>query len=258
MDTILAEQGVLLNYMRDPSRSEAFDPCRVLEDLYAGGAALAMLPWQNGLRMAASDHLVLATATDTGRCLGVLAASDRGTEREPFLFLDAAYLSPVARASVLLQRMLAIALLRIAGNESVPSVIAACVQTPCYVSMLRAFGQSFDGAALFPAVPGDIVIDLGMASLARRIVRVVRPGSRCEAANGTFQTAALAYASGGYATAETLVIVDLSAASEASIYEEARRLYRGRPARGARRGRPTAMEDAALQQQPQLRDATAV
>jgi len=235
MGKVLAEQGVRFTYIRDPSRSEAFDPCRILEDIYADGAAIAMLPWQNGLRMAASDHVILATARDSGRCLGVIALSDRGTEREPFLFVDAAYLAPAAPASLTLQRMLGFAVLCIAGNETVPSVIAACVQTPCYVGMLRAFGQHFTAAAVFPAQPQDVVIELGMASLARRIVRVVRPGSRCQSANGTFHAASLAYASGGSSAAETLVVLDLSMANEASILEDARRLYRARPPRTPRR-----------------------
>ena len=258
MNAIVAEQVVRLSYVCDPSRSRAFDPCRVLEDLYDGGTPLSMLPWQNGLRMAASDHLVLATASDTDRCLGVIAASERGTEREPFLFLDAAYLPPVARVSLLLQRMLAFAMLRIAGQDTVPNVIAACVQTPCYVSMLRTFGQRFSAASLFPAVPGDIVIDLGMASMARRIVRVVRPGSRCEAANGTFEAASLAYASAGHATAETLVLIDLSTGDEAAILEDARRLYRVRPSREVRRSPATVLVDATVLQPSETSDAKVV
>ena len=137
METILAEQGLRLSYLRNPSKSDAFDPCRILDDLCEDGMAGAMLPWQNGLRMAASDHLIVATGIHNGRCFGVVAASDLATEREPFLFLDAAYLAPVARASHLLQRMLAFAMLRVAGNAAVPNVIAACVQTPCYARSLR-------------------------------------------------------------------------------------------------------------------------
>ncbi|HUB13133.1 MAG TPA: hypothetical protein VMB34_14370 [Acetobacteraceae bacterium] len=259
MDTSLAEQGLGLRYLRDPSRSEVFDPCRILEDLYEGGAALAMLPSQSGLRMAGSDHVVFAAASGSGRCLGVIAASDRGTAHEPFLLLDAVYLAPSARPSLLLlQRMLSFLMLRIAGSESVPNIIAACVQTPCFVSMLRAFGQRFRGAALFPAQPGDIVIDLGMASLARRIVRVVRPGSRCEAANGTFQAASLTFASSGYASTETLVLLDLGGTSDATILEDARRLYRTRLPRGARRGDAPALADATVPASSPLQDATAV
>jgi len=257
MDTSLAGQDMRLSYIRDPSRSEAFDPCRILEDLYEGGAALAMLPWQSGLRMAASDHLIIATAGNSGRCLGVIAASDKGTEREPFLFLDAAYLAPSAPALVTLQRMLAFAMLRIAGTESVPNVIAACVQTPCYVGMLRAFGQRFGGAALFPAQQGDVVIELGMASLARRIVRVVRPGSRCQATNGTFHAASLAYTSGGFASAETLLVLDLSMASDAAIVEDARMLYGARPGHGTRRRVLADIADARPQPAP-MRGATSM
>jgi len=257
MGTSLAGQGERLSYVRDPSTSAAFDPCRILEDLHEDGAALAMLPWQSGLRMAASDHLILANASDSGRCLGALAASDRGTEHEPFLFLDGAYLAPAAPALLTLHRMLAFAMLRIAGSESVPSIIAACVQGPCYVGMLRRFGQQFSAAALFPALPEDVVTDLGMASLARRIVRVVRPGSRCDVVNGRFHAASLAYATGGHSSTETLVVLDLSRANDAAILEDARRLYRARLPRGTRHNTVTDLGEPPLQKQV-LRDATAM
>ncbi|HVC59042.1 MAG TPA: hypothetical protein VND19_01600 [Acetobacteraceae bacterium] len=277
MDTILAEQGLSFTYLRDPSKSEAFDPCRILDDLCEDGMAGAMLPWENGLRMAESDHVVLATGTNDERCLGVVAASDLATEREPFLFLDAAYMAPKARASHLLQRMLAFAMLRVAGEAAVPNVIAACVQTSCYARDLREFGQSFTVAAQFPAAPEDIVIDLGMASLARRIVRVVRPGSRCEAATGAFRSSSARHTggipngiyggiSGGMSSgspgsvhriAETLVVVDLSAAHEATILEDARKLYRARPFRGTRRGVADAGAATLPDTRHRLRDATA-
>jgi hypothetical protein len=253
MDTILAEQGLRLSYLHDPSQSEAFDPCRILDELCEDGMSGAMLPWQNGLRMAGSDHLMLATGSNDGRCCGAVAASDLATTQEPFLFVDAAYLAPAARAPQLLQRMLAFAMLRIAGNTAVPSVIAACVQTACYASGLRDFGQRFNGAALFPAAPDAVVIDLGMASLARRIVRVVRPGSRYDAATGQFRSAGCsavgflgaARHAGGLVrpTAEarthmeeTLVVVDLSKVTEAVLLDAARKLYRTRPKSGTRPG----------------------
>jgi hypothetical protein len=238
MENILAEQGLELTYWRDPSRHDAFDPCRLLEDLYGEGAARAMLPWQNGLRMADSDHLVVATVGRGERCIGVLAATDCGTQHEPFLWLDAAYLAPSAHEAVFF-RMLALAMLRIAGNESVPTVIAACVQTPGYLRMLRAFGRQFDAAALFPPAPDDVVIDLGMASLARRVGRTARPGARCIAANAP-PRAAFSDAAAGQPMPEMLVVVDLSAAREATVLQDARRLYRARHMRAARRVMPAA------------------
>jgi hypothetical protein len=270
MDTILAEQGLHLTYLRDPSNNEAFDPCRVLDDLCESGMAGAMLPWQNGLRMAASDHLVLATGTNDGRCCGAVAASEHATEWEPFLFLDAAYLAPVAQAPRLLQRMLAFAMLRIAGDGAVPAVIAACVQTPCYALGLRDIGQRLAGAALFPATPDDVVIDLGMASLARRIARVVRPGSRYETATGVFRTASGSDAArhaggtpngrprGAQGTEEVLVVVDLSKVDEAAILDDARKLYRTRPKSGTRHGFADAAAGRALHSRRRLHDATAL
>jgi hypothetical protein len=266
MDTILAEQGLHLTYLRDPLNNAAFDPCRGLDDLCGGDMAGAMLPWQNGLRMAASDHLVIATGINDGRCCGVVAASEQATEWEPFLFLDAAYLTPVGHAPRQLQRMLAFAMLRIAGDGAVPAVIAACVQTPCYAAGLRDLGQRLAGAALFPAAPGDVVIDLGMASLARRIARVVRPGSRYETATGVFRTATgsdVARHAGGipngvHRTEETLVVVDLSKVDEAAILDDARKLYRTRPKSGTRHGFAGAAAGHASHSRRRLRDATAL
>lgn len=255
MDTILAEHGVRLSYLSEPSQREAFDPCRVLEDLYCDGRADAMLPWQNGLRMANSDHLVLATRAD-GRFVGALAASDQATRQEPFLFLDAAYLAPTVRTTNLLQRMLAFAMLRVAGNEAMPAVIAACVQSPCYLRHLRGFGAHFTGASSFPAGPEDIVIDLGMASLARRIARVVRPASRCDISGTACQAVGASDAGGTAQTMrETLVVIDLGPAHEATVLEEARRLYRPRAARGARRSAARTFDSVAAE--PVQRELTA-
>ena len=286
MGHVLAGQGLQLSYARDPSRREGFDPNSILRDLYREGTAHAMLPWQNGLRLAVSDHLVLATEKGTGekgtgekgtgekaigekaigekgtgekgigRCLGVVAASDLATNREPFLLVDAAYIAPIANAALILHRMLAFAMLRIAGNEAVPSVIAARVRTPFHADMLRDFGRWFAGASLFPAAPIDVVIDLGMAALARRIGRTVRPGSPLVSANGTFHAAAPAYA--GSAPAETLIVIDLSAANDASIIEDARRLYRARLPRGSRGGLPAPLVDTARSAASSLRDVSAV
>lgn len=261
MEHILAEQGLGLTYLRDPLKSEAFDPCRILDDLSDAGIATAMLPWQNAFRMAESDHLVLATGRKDGRCLGVLAASDLATEREPFLFLDAAYVAPVAQPSNLLQRMVAFAMLRIAGPAAVPTVLAACVQTPCHARSLRELGRRFTAAAVFPAAPDAVVIDLGMASLARRIGRVVRPGSRCEAATGAFRAAAAGAARSSSAIHrmdETLVVVDLSMASESAILDDARKLYRARPKSAARRSFVDAIAGDALHPRRRLPDATAL
>jgi hypothetical protein len=220
-----------------------------------------MLPWQNGLRMAASDHLIVATGCTTGRCFGVVAATDLATEREPFLFIDAAYLAPVARTSHLLQRMLAFAVLRVAGNAAVPSVIAACVQTPCYTRSLREFGQRFRAASMFPAAPNDAVIDLGMASLARRIVRVVRPASRQEIAGRfrfTLAAGAMQRPAGPHRMEETLIVLDLSMADDAAILDDARKLYRSRLRSAAWRELIEVATGDARHAQQRLSDATAL
>jgi hypothetical protein len=262
MDTILAEQGLRLTYLRDPSKSEAFDPCRILDDLSDDSIAHAALPWQNAFRMAESDHLVLATRRSDGRCLGLLAASDMATEREPFLFLEAACIAPGARGTNLVQRMIAFAMLRIAGCAATPTVLAACVQTPGCARNLRELGRHFTAPALFPVAPDEIVIDLGMASLSRRIARVVRPTARYEAATGMFRSAAAArYASGPTSSQrmdETLVVLDLSMAEEATILDDARKLYRSRSRRNARQGLVDAVAIAASDARRESLEAAAL
>ncbi len=274
-----------------------------------------VLPAKLAWRIAASDHLVIATGTSDRRCLGVIAASDMATDREPFLFLDAAYLAPMARASDLLQRMLAFAVLRVAGSAAVPAIIAKPVQT-CRAFSVHCAGirrSAFTMASLFPAAPDAVVIDLGMASLARRIMRVVRPASRHSAAtNRSCSTGGTGYTSfpisrpvglasgnvssivkhgadgsrcrkspglaGGSAgnvvtgsasgvtygtagaiqrTGETLIVLDLSMADDATILEEARKLYRTRPRKGTRRTLVDPVGGDALQSRRRLPGTTA-
>jgi hypothetical protein len=151
----------------------------------------------------------------------------------------------------------------------VPYVLAACVQTPCYARSLQEFGQRFSAASLFPAAPDAVVIDLGMASLARRIVRVVRPASRHQMA-GSFRSTVAAGAgrhpggiaggstNGSHRMEETLVVIDLSMADDATILDDARRLYRARPKNGAQRGFVGADAHDALPPRQPLPDATAL
>jgi hypothetical protein len=273
MDKDLAKRGLSFSYLHNPSEDEAFDPCRLLDDVCEDGIAGAMLPMRNGLRMAGSDHLVVAVTANGGRCRGALAASDMATEQEPFLFVDAAYVSPEVRASHVLERMLALAMLRIAGDVAVPIVIAACVQTPRYVHGLHTLGQRFTGAKLFPAAQEQVVVDLGMAALARRIARVVRPRLRYEAASGVFHRAAFndgAFLVGGasgsaahspqsdfHRMEETLVVIDLSAIDEAVIIDTARKLYRARLKSGVRQGFARSVGGSSSRPRPPLRDASA-
>ena len=259
MDTILAEQGFNLTYLHDPSTSDAFDPCRILDDLSDGGVAGAVLPWQNVFRMAESDHLVLVAGRSDRRCLGLLAASDLATEREPFLFLDAAWVTPEAGAANLLHRMVAFAILHIGGFAPVPTVLAACVRSPAHACSLRDIGQRFTAASRFPAAADDVVIDLGMAALARRILRVVRPSSRYGISSSVGAIDRVAGASGGaHRMEETLVVLDLSMADDATILDDARRLYRARPKRDVQRGMVDVVAGHPLSPQRRVPDATAV
>lgn len=252
MDSNLADQGLKLIYLHQPARIDSFDPGPIIDDLCDNAAATGMLPWRDGRRICDSDHLVLATGRGDGRCVGLLAGSDMATEREPFLFLDTAYIAHVSRAAHLLHRMLAFAMLRIAGLATVPTVLAGCVQTPSFARALCDFGTHFSNAVVFPATPSEVVIDLGMASQARRIARTVRPGSRGEAAF-TMLRAGKLDDDEAYRMEDSLVVVDLSAANEATLLDEALKLYRARVTHGARRGLVHAMAGAVSHTRRRLR-----
>ena len=169
MDAIVAEQGCAVELC---ARSVAEPGIRSVP--HSRGPvrrrdAGAMLPWQNGLRMAASDHLVLATESDDDRCFGVIAASEPGNRAGAIPFPRRG-LPAAGRARVLpaaahagfrhaARRRLRHGAERHRRLRADTLLRAACCGT---------FGQRFSAASLFPAVPGDVVIDLGMASLARR------------------------------------------------------------------------------------------
>jgi hypothetical protein len=245
MDTNLAEKGLTLSYLHDPSESRALESCGFLEDVCEDRIAGTMLPKHSGVRMASSNHLIVALGANGGTCRGALAANDMATEREPFLCLDSAYVSPLVRASYVLERMLALAILRIAGDATLPTVIAGCVPTGREPNVMHQIGQRFTGARLFPAPAKTAVIDLGMAALARRIARVMRPTWRYDVGTGAFLYAG-----------ETLVVIDLGAIDEAIILDTARKLYRSRP-KGSRR-RTSARNPSGVTSAPQqLYDATA-
>jgi hypothetical protein len=227
MEYILADQGLRVSCLGSADAIEAFDDCMSVDE-WGGGLTSALHPWHGRLLLADQDVLVLVRGKDDDRPLGVLAASHRATEHEPFLLIEAAYVSPRARVRNLLQRMIAFSLLSLAQQEMMPSIIAACANSEAYRYNIEELRPHFTGASAFP-VPQAQAIDLSMAKLAQRIARTVRPEARYAAGSGTFYAASdreLRF------PRQSLVILDLGS-DDATIAADARRLYRQRASRRA-------------------------
>ena len=218
MEHILADHGLRLTCLSGPARTGELHRDCIFADLWDEGVANSLLPWHGGFRLDDQDFLVMVSDCKDNRCLGLLAASLRATEREPFLLLEAAYVTPAESRRNLLQRMAAFALLNIARLDAVPHVVAACAVGEDCRGSLQDLQRQFTAASVFPR-PDAAVVELGMAGLARRIARVVWPVACYEAGSGVLRAAGVEHA---------LVVLELSASDDATIVEDARRVYRTR------------------------------
>ena len=233
MEHFLADQGLRAICLHDVSEMDGRDQARMRADLWDGGIANAVVPGRRWLDLEEQDFVVLVSDFQRNRCLGLLTATERSTEREPFLLVEAAYVAPSARGRNLLQRMVAFAVLCIARYDRIPSLVAACAQGEACRRNLSDVQKHFRAASVFPR-PDEAAIDLGMAGLAQRIARVIRPGARYEAGSGAFRASSVApWDRASHHNEQTLVVLDLGAKDDASIVKDARRLYRTRPSRAA-------------------------
>lgn len=226
MEHILAGQGLRVTCLGSAEAIDEFDDCMFCDE-WGGSVTSALHPWRGRLLLADQDVLVLVRGRDDDHVLGVLAASQRATDHEPFVFLEAAYVSPRAHGRNLLQRMIAFCVLSLARQEATPSLIAACVQSTPYHRNILELQAVFRGASGFPD-PAAPAVDLSMARTAQRIARTVRPEARYAAGTGVFYAAndsALRFPQ------QSLAMLDLAACDEAAIIADARHLYRQRPSR---------------------------
>ena len=240
MISVLADQQIELAYFRDPLCIEAIDEEELVADLTDGVGPTGASRRLSQIRLTDYDHLVVATDRREGRAVAVLAAHDCKTTHEPFLLVDLAFMRPDVRDGRLLRRMTAALLLRIAGLDVVPTVVAACVSDGDWFDTLRSFGAGFNGAACFPPPPGAPV-QLRSAALAQRVARALRPTIRFETATGALRGGLAARGGIGSTCSagakgidclmpsdELLLLIDLRTETEAGIVEDARRAYRGR------------------------------
>jgi hypothetical protein len=241
MDHVLTEYGLRLSYLCDPYAIDDLDQDRILEDLSDDTPDGDPMPWLARYRLADYDHLVLVTDRCSGRFLGLLAANDGTTPREDFLLLETAFVAPAARGQNLMRRMIALAMLRIGGLGPVPSVIAACTRNPLCYRILRNTARRFTGVVFFPD-PDSVAINFHTATLAQRIAREIGPNCRFQATTGTIrgigpgnrrpissdpQIDSL-FGQHMQPADRMLAILDFRAEDEATIFDDARRIYRSR------------------------------
>ena len=223
MEHVRAGQGLRITCLNDADRVDELQ-----EDILGDGplddAARALHPWRGWLSLSEQDVIVLVTANDDGRPLGLVAASQRATQQEPFLLLEAACVSPSARDRHLLQRMIAFSILSLARRDMMPTLIAACSCSDAYGRTNRALRTDFTGAVAFPD-PDTPTINLAMARTARRIAGAVRPEARYAVGSSTFYAA---NDRDGRSPQSSLVVLDLAASDEATIAADARRIFRRR------------------------------
>jgi len=243
MDHVLTEQGLRLTYLRDPDVIDGLDQDRILEDLSDDIPDGDPLPWLTRYRLVDYDHLVLVTDRSTGRYLAFLAANAGSTAREDFLLLQTAFVAAIARGQNLMRRMIALAMLRIGGMGPVPSVIVACTRNPICYRIMRDTARRFTGAEFFPN-PDSIAISFHTATLAQRIAREVDPNHRFQATTGTIRGMMPATVSRSHLAYDPqidslfgqhmqpadrmLAVLDLRSEDEATILDDARRIYRSR------------------------------
>jgi hypothetical protein len=239
MDHVLAEHGLRLTYLCDPNAIDEDEQDRILDDITDDTPDGDPLPWLTRYRLADYEHLVLVTDQSSGRYRAFLGARDGATAREDFLLLETAFVASAARGQNLMRRMIALAMLRIGGLRAVPSVVVACTRNPACYRIMRETARHFTGAIFFPD-HDSAAINFHAATLAQRIAREIGPNHRFQAATGTLRGGMmLAGGAGQYRplardlqflqpAERMLAMLDLRGQDEATIVENARRLYRSR------------------------------
>jgi hypothetical protein len=239
MDHVLAEYGLRLTYLCDANAIDEVEQDRILDDLTDDGPDGDPLPWLTRYSLADYDHLVLVTDQSSGRYRAFLGARDGATTREDFLLLETAFVASAARGQNLMRRMIALAMLRLGGLRTVPSVVVACTRNPACYRIMQETARHFTGAVFFPD-PDSVAINFRAATLAQRIAREIGPNHRFQATTGMLRGGMmLAVGAGQYRPLacdpqflqpadRMLAVLDLRGEDEATIVEDARRLYRSR------------------------------
>lgn len=243
MDHVLTEYGLRLTYLRNPKAYDELDQDRILDDLSDDASDVDPLPWFGRHGLTGYDHVVVVTDRSSGRYLAFLAANDRATRREEFLCLETAFVAAAACGQNLTRRMIAFAMLRVGGIAQVPSVIAACTRNPLCYRIMRGMAHRITGTTFFPN-PESSTIDFHAATLAQRIARALSVNHRLQATSGTIQGGIRAIGYSGSISYDPeidllfsrqmqpadrmLSVLDFRGGDEATILDDARRIYRSR------------------------------
>lgn len=240
--------------LRDPRETDilpGLDAARVAAELADAEAlpenALWRAPfWPEHRDPATYDHLVVAEDPVRGEPLALLGADVLRSTQEAFLFVNTAFVAPVARGRRVLRRMMVTALMQAARQAPVPRVIAARSLNPVFYRAMRRLARDF-GVPLYPDADAPAV-SLRAAALAARVAKRVSPSCRFEPGSAVLRGSVLAHGLQGaivpLAAQDTaidamferhlgsadqfLLVLDLRGLSSGEILETARRIRRRR------------------------------
>lgn len=249
MEHMLVDAGLRMTYLRDPYQIDELDQDAILRDLSEGETedlSAARLSHRN---LSDFGHVILARDSRSAQTMALLAMRDGSTGQEDFLQLETAFVAPAARGRKIMNRMVALALLRVASFGPVPQVVVARTANPVWYRGLRKISRQFTGAVFFPDHESP-AIRLDSAGLARRLAEQIAPNRRFDTATATLRGSrtatgkmrarptcddphleALFGRSLRFAD-QMLAVIDLRAQTEETILADARRVYRAR--QGAR------------------------
>lgn len=247
MNAVRIGADARLTYLDDPIEIESLDQDTILRDIIGEADTAPEDTWLRQQHLTDYRHLVVATSSSTGRTIGFVGLSVAATAHESFLLLETAVLVPDVRGSGLMQRMVAMAILRAAGHGPTPQVIATRTVDPNCYRIMKRLASRFGESRFFPE-PSETMINLRTATLARRIAKELAPNLRFETCTGTIR--------GGLAfdrlfvhpdacqckdagivdlfsrrldtSDQCLIVLDLRSVDEETILEDARRILRGR------------------------------
>ncbi len=249
MEHILADAGLRMTYLRHPYQLDELNQETILQDLSEGGIENLTAAYLTNINLSDYDHLVLATDCGTARTVGMLGINEGSIGEERFLKLRTAFVAPGARGRGIMDRMAAHALLRVASFGPVPQVIVARTSNPGWYRNLRRLAKRFTGAVFFPDHDYPAT-RLDSVKLARCLARQLAPtlhfdidtarlrGGRIAAGLPYGRLDALPPCKDPRIEAlfgrhlqpadQMLLTIDLRSQTEATILDDARKVYRAR------------------------------
>ena len=249
MEHILTDAGLRMTYLRHPYQLDEPNQDAILQDLSEGWIENLTSAYLTHINFSDYDHLILATDCRTDRTVGMLGMHEGHTGQEDFLKLQTAFVAPAARGRGIMDRMAAHGLLRVASFAPVPQVIVARTSNPTWYRSLRQLARRFTGAVFFPDHHHP-AIRLDSVRLAQRLARQLAPSLHFEIGTATLRggriDAGLPHDNPGVRAPckdprlealfgqllqpadQMLLAIDLRSETEATILEDARKVYRTR------------------------------